>query len=42
MDIFLLSGASKLAVWEVLHGEETLNSSQQLRYTEIQVKLILN
>ena len=34
--------ASKLAVWEVLHGEQNLNCSQQLRYTGMQLELILD
>ena len=34
--------ASKLVVWEVLHGEQNLNSSQQVWCVGIQVELILD
>ena len=37
-----VNGASKLAVWEVLHGEHNLNSSQQVWYLGTQLELILD
>ena len=36
------TGASKLVVWEVLHGEWNLLSSQQVWYVGIQVELRLD
>ena len=37
-----VSGASKLAVWEVLHGEQNLNNSQEVWYDGIQLESILD
>ena len=40
--IHRVSEASKLAVWEVLHMEQNLNSSQQVWFIGIQVELLFD